>query len=446
MSGRNVRIAMLGCGTIGKGVARLLASTSKEIERKTGLAVELAYVVELPAVIDELKKDAEVPVSPEAWCSDVQKMLDDKSVEIVIELIGGYGIAKDFTLKALAAGKHVVTANKAMIAMFGREICAQARSSGVSITFEASCGGGIPLISSIQRGLIANEIRGIYGILNGTCNYILSEMHGAVGKSYAQALSEAQEQGFAEPDPRLDVSGVDTAHKIAVLASLSFGVSVDFDRISVDGIETLDIVDIRAGQELGYVCKLLAIAENRDGLVNLRVHPTFIRRDHPLAGVSGPFNAVSIYGSQVGHTMYYGRGAGPSPTASAILADVIDAALGNAGRAFEQLPIFPDVTPAASYKSIEDVTVRYYFRINVVDRPGMMAGITKIFGDQGISLSAVNQHEASADAKDNVVPIAVLTHLAREGDVRAALAKIESMKDVREKPVCIRLMEEPSEF
>ncbi len=263
MSGRNVRIAMLGCGTIGKGVARLLASTSGEIERKTGLAVELAYVVELPAVIDELKKDADVPVSPEAWCSDVQKMLDDKSVEIVIELIGGYGIAKDFTLKALAAGKHVVTANKAMIAMFGKEICGQARSGGVSITFEASCGGGIPLISSIQRGLIANEIRGIYGILNGTCNYILSEMHGAGDKSYGQALSEAQELGFAEPDPTLDVSGVDTAHKITILASLGFGVSVDFEQVSVEGIESIDVLDIRAGQELGYVCKLLAIAEKQ---------------------------------------------------------------------------------------------------------------------------------------------------------------------------------------
>ena len=180
--------------------------------------------------------------------------------------------------------------------------------------------------------------------------------------------------------------------------------------------------------------------------VNLRVHPAFVRQDHPLAGVSGPFNAVSVYGSQVGHTMYYGRGAGPSPTASAILADVVDTALGNAGKAFDQLPIFPDVTPAASYKSIEDVTLRYYFRISVVDRPGMMAEITKIFGDQGISLSAINQHEAPEDSQDNVVPIAVLTHLAREGDVLAALAKIEAMKDVREKPVCIRLMEEPEEF
>jgi homoserine dehydrogenase len=346
----------------------------------------------------------------------------------------------------LAAGKHVVTANKAMIAMFGKEICGQARFSGVSISFEASCGGGIPLISSIQRGLIANETRGIYGILNGTCNYILSEMHGANDKSYAVGLREAQDQGFAEPDPTLDVSGVDTAHKITILASLAFGVSADFNQVSVEGIESVDVMDIRAGQELGYVCKLLAIAEKQGEQVSLRVHPAFIRKDHPLAGVSGPFNAVSVYGSQVGHTMFYGRGAGPSPTASAILADVIDTALGNAGRAFDQLPIFPDVTPPAQYKPIDDVTVRYYFRINVVDRPGVMAEITRIFGDQGISLSAVNQHEAPEDARENVVPIAVLTHLAKEGDAMTAMAKIEGMDAVCAKPVCIRLMEEPEEF
>lgn len=270
-------------------------------------------------------------------------------------------------------------------------------------------------------------------------------MHGGE-KPYAVALKEAQELGFAEPDPTLDVSGGDTAHKIAILAALAFGQRVDFDQVRVEGIDSIDLMELRAGDELGYLCKLLAIAERHGDRISLRVHPAFIRKEHPLASVSGPFNAVSVYGSQVGHTLYYGRGAGPGPTASAVIADVIDTALGNAGRRFAQLPVYPDVTPPATYLPMSEIEGRYYFRLMVVDRPGVMAEMTRVFGEKKISLSAVVQHEAPEDAVEGVVPIVVLTHTAREGDVMDALAQIEQLAVVQEKPVCIRLVEEPREF
>ena len=346
----------------------------------------------------------------------------------------------------MRAGKDVVTPNKALLALHGKEVYAAARSAGRCVAFEASCAGGIPLIRALCHGLIANRIDTLCGIVNGTCNYILTEML-ARGKTYREALEEAQQHGYAEADPTVDVDGTDSAHKLAILASLAFGADVDVHRIHVEGIDRLDLTDLRAGDELGYVCKLLAIGRREEGGLSLRVHPAFLRRDHPLGNVAGPFNAVSVYGDNVGHTLYYGRGAGAMPTASAIVADLVDVALGSAGRAFAQLPIFADRTTPPVYRPMEAIESRYYLRFMVYDRPGIMARLTRVFGDKQISLSAIVQHEAADDSADNVVPVVVMTHLAREGSVREALHEISRYHDVvTQEPVWIRVVEEHDEF
>jgi homoserine dehydrogenase len=345
----------------------------------------------------------------------------------------------------LCSGKDVVTANKALLAKHGKEIFGVARQHGRCVSFEASCGGGIPLIGPLCRGLLANRISAVYGILNGTCNYILTEMLGT-GKAYADAVSEAMEAGFAEDPPDLDVGGYDTAHKLAIIASLAFGMSVDYDRITIEGITKLDLTDLKAGEELGYVCKLLAIGRRDDGRLSLRVHPAFIAAHHPLANTWGPFNAVSVYGHAVGHTLYYGRGAGQTPTASAVVSDVIDIAIGNAGRTFATLRIYPDVTESPTYQPIEEIVGRYYVRLMAHDRPGVMAQMTRVFGEHGISLSAIMQHEMPEEATDNAVPVVVLTHEAQEGDVQGALAELSQLDALTAEPVCIRVVEEHEEF
>jgi len=436
-----VGVGLIGCGTVGVGVARILLEDRETLTRRTGMCFELRHVIDV-----DLSPRADVALPEGVLSDDLERLLDDDQVRIAVELVGGTTTAGQIVRRCLEAGKDVVTANKALLAERGKELFQLARERGRCIAFEASCGGGIPIVEAIRRGLIANRIEAIYGIVNGTCNYILTEML-AGGKTYRQALYEAQEAGYAEkPDPSLDVGGHDSAHKLAILASLAFGLQIELDKISVEGIDSLDLTDLRAGDELGYVCKLLAIGHcDADG-VSLRVHPAFVRKEHPLAAVSGPFNAISVYGHAVGHTLYYGRGAGRMPTASAVVADVVDVALGNAGRTFRQLPLLPPATPPARYKPIESIVGRYYFRFMVQDRPGVMAKLTKVFGDHGISLSAIVQHEAPEGADENVVPVVVLTHAAREGDVRAALTEIEHLDVVCEKPVRIRIVEEHEEF
>jgi homoserine dehydrogenase len=435
-----LNIGLIGCGTVGAGVVRLIRAEAGEIERKTGLRLEVARVADKdPAQA----RKAEVPEN--RITTDAGQIFEDKSIAAVVELVGGTGIAKDFVLRALRAGKDVVTANKALLAKCGKEIYSTARAAGRCIAFEASCGGGIPLILPLRTGLIANRIHAIYGILNGTCNYILTEM-GQKGKSYAEALKEAQQAGFAELDPTLDVSGGDTAHKLAVLASIAFSCDVDVNRLHVEGIANLDAQDLAAGRELGYVCKLLGIAARTDAGLSLRVHPSFVPMDHPLATTSGSFNAISVYGNWVGHTLFYGRGAGSKPTASAVVADLVEVGLGNAGRTFEQVRMLNDVTEPPAYASMDDLCTRFYVRLMAADRPGVMAQITKVFGDRGISLRAVTQHESNDGPHDNAVPVVVLTHEAVEGRMREALAEIAALGDVREKPVMIRVVEEHEEY
>ena len=436
----SVGIALVGCGTVGAGVVNLLAENGEIIAQKSGLRLELRHVCELNRAVW-----ARVKLPSGRFTDDLNDILDDPQTSIVIELIGGTTAAGDVVLKCLAAGKDVVTANKALLAVRGREIFAAARAAGRCVAFEASVGGGIPLICSLREALIANRIDAIVGIVNGTCNYILSEM-AARDRSYAEVLEDAKRLGYAEPDPTLDVNGTDTAHKLAVLAAIAFQADIDFHHIAVDGIEGIDRTDLRAGRELGYVCKLLAIGERDADGISLRVHPAFIRQSHPLASISGPFNAVAIYGNAVGRTLFYGRGAGPRPTASAILGDVIDAAIGNARRTFEQFRLLPDQNGPARVKPIESIRSRYYLRATVMDRPGVMAKITRVFGDKGISLSAITQHEADDSITDDVVPVIVTTHVASEGAMQEALRLIQSLDVVAGPLVCIRVVEEREEY
>ncbi|NLX20829.1 MAG: homoserine dehydrogenase [Phycisphaerae bacterium] len=435
-----LKVGLIGCGTVGQGVVALLEAEAGEIARKTGLRLELSRVVDK---VPEQARKAGVPA--ERIATDATAIFEDPEIQVVVELVGGTTIARELVLRALRSGKDVVTANKALLAKFGREIYGAARSAGRCVAFEASCGGGIPLILPLRSGLIANRISAIYGILNGTCNYILSEMD-QKGKTYAEALSEAQQAGFAELDPTLDVNGTDTAHKLAILASIAFCSAVDFDRLHIEGIESLDAQDLAAGRELGYVCKLLGIAVRTEAGLSLRVHPAFVKRTHPLAGSGGSFNAISVYGNWVGHTLYYGRGAGQKPTASAVVSDLVDIALGNQARTFAQLRMLSDVSSEPVYVPMEDLRLRYYVRLMVADRPGVMAQVSQVFGARGIGLRAVTQHESSGDEEGDTVPLVVLTHEAREGQVRQALSELAKLEAVRAAPVTIRLVDEHAEY
>ncbi len=434
------RVGLIGCGTVGQGVVRLLQAEGEEIEKKTGVRLELARVAD-----KDLSQPMKVDVPADRMTGNAADVLNDKSISAVIELVGGTGVAREFVLEALLSGKDVVTANKALLAKHGKEIYRAAREAGRCIAFEASCGGGIPLILPLRSGLIANRITAIYGILNGTCNYILSEM-GQKGKSYATALKEAQDAGYAELDPTLDVNGGDTAHKLAILSSIAFGCDTDLKKLYVEGIDKLDARDLAAGRELGYVCKLLGIARRTDGGLSLRVHPSFVHERHPLASTSGSFNAISIYGNWVGHTLYYGRGAGSKPTASAVVADLIDIAVGNARRTFEKFRVLNDTTTEPTYAPMEALRTRFYVRLMVADQPGVMAQVSRCFGDRHISLRAVTQHEPPTDGSTNAVPVVVLTHIAEEGHMRAALKEIGEMDFIREPPVMIRVVEEHEEY
>jgi homoserine dehydrogenase len=435
-----LKTGLIGCGVVGQGVVRIIQNEADVIEKKTGVRLELAKVAD-----KNLAQPKKVNVPDSLVTTNAADVFAGADIDVVIELVGGETIAKDFVLEALESGKDVVTANKALLAKHGREIYATARKNGRCIAFEASCGGGIPLILPLRSGLIANQITAIYGILNGTCNYILSEMD-QKGKSYADALAEAQEAGYAELDPTLDVNGDDTAHKLAILASIAFACDVDFNKLHIEGIEQLDAHDLVAGRELGYVCKLLGIAQRTDNGLSLRVHPSFVHAEHPLAATAGSFNAVSVYGNWVGHTMYYGRGAGSKPTASAVVADLVDIGLGNAGRVFSQFQMLNDVTAPPKYVSMDDEASRFYVRLQVVDRPGVMAQLTKVFGDRQISLKAITQHEPPASGDEGIVPVVVLTDVAREGHMRGALEEIASLDAVRERPVMIRVVEEHEEY
>lgn len=431
-------VAIVGCGTVGSAVAAALVRDEAYLKEKTGIALKLKYIVDI-----DFTRAAQLGLPGILFEKDLNKVLSDKEIQTVVELVGGTGFAKDVIKKALLAGKNAVTANKALLAHYGHELYPLAREKGVALAFEASCGGGIPIIRALYDGLIANRIDALFGILNGTCNYILTEMT-QKGRSYRDVLAQAQRDGLAEADPTLDVSGMDTAHKVAILASLAFGKKVDLAGIPVQGIDTLDAADVAFGSELGYTVKLLGIAERLDNGLSLRVRPTFIAHDHPLAWVSGPFNAISVYGSVVGHTMYYGRGAGGSATSSAVIADLVSCGLGTAGAVFGKLRIWPDVTAPAVQLAVQKIISRYYLRLMVEDKPGVFASLASILGKYSISISSVLQKEPHDEA-EKVVPVVITTHRALEGDVSRAMDEIAALPSSRGAGVCIGILDEHEE-
>ncbi len=439
-AGKSASIAIAGCGIVGGATALLLLKDRKTLLERSGVDLQLKYLVDL-----DFSNARSLGLDSTLFTDNLDDALNDPEVSIVAELIGGTTIARDVTKRILKAGKHVVTANKALLAHHGAELFTLARECGVSIAFEASCGGGIPLVRAFYDGLIANRIEAFYGIVNGTCNFILTSMIRS-GSTYPDALKAAQEKGLAEADPTLDVTGGDTAHKLAILAALAFGKDIDFDKIPVEGIDTLESIDVGFGHELGYVMKLLAVAQRSGESISLRVRPSFISLDHPLAWISGPFNAVSVYGNNVGHTMYYGRGAGGSPTASAVAADIATIASGAYGEYFDRITIGRDGTEMADQLPMERLESRYYLRVTVIDRPGVFAQLSRILGDHGISISSVLQKELPENGDTAGVPVVITTHKANEGNVRDALSDIDGLDVCVSPSVCINIIDEHEEL
>lgn len=438
MAQKTVKIGLVGFGTVGTGAARILLENADNIEAKTGLRLELARVVDI-----DTKSPRDVKLADGVLTSDFNSLINDDSINIGVELVGGTGIAKDIQLKLLNAGKDVVTANKALLAVHGTEIYKVARDNNRCIAFEASCAGGIPIVSALRTGLMANNIEGMYGIVNGTCNYILTNMS-AKDEQFDIALKQAQQKGLAEADPTLDINGGDSAHKLTILASIAFGYEIKLEDISVEGIESISKDDLRFGGEMGYKLKLLAIGKRQDnGKVSLRVHPSFIAEDHELAKVDGSFNAVSVFGSAVGQVMFYGRGAGMMPTASAVVADIIDVALGNSATTFKHLNLKPRAEVEPFIEKIENVTSRFYIRFMAKDQPGVFAHIGKILADNQVSISGVLQHEGRG--AENTVPLVITTHPTQQSKVDACLQGLRGVDTVLSEPVCIRIVDIPED-
>lgn len=426
-------IAVVGCGTVGNATAALLLSESDNYLKKIGREITLKALVDV-----NFDKAREIGLDQSLFNEDLASVLADKSVQLIIETVGGLTIARTIIEKALKAGKHVVTANKALLAHYGSELFALARKNDVSIGFEASCAGGIPIVRALVDGLLANNIEALYGIVNGTSNFILTEMV-EKGKTYTEALKMAQAEGLAEADPTLDVNGMDAAHKLTLLGSLAFGESIPLDEIPVEGIDGLDLFDVSTGSELGYVLKLVALARRTDKGLELAVKPVFLQNSHPLARVSGPFNAISVYGNAVGHTMYYGRGAGGSPTASAVISDVLSIALGTWPSLFSALTIWPDRCGKAGLADSGESRHRHYLRFMIRDESGVVAEITAALAERGISLNAFVQKESY---EGDLVPVVITTHEAREKDISAAFNSIINLPSVDNNAVRIRIIDE----
>ncbi|PYM04159.1 MAG: homoserine dehydrogenase [Candidatus Rokuibacteriota bacterium] len=429
---RDVKIGLLGLGTVGGGVVKILEAHRANLEQRTGARLTLAAIADA----DLTRRREGLDLSRLPMVDDAEKVLGDPAIQIVIELIGGLEPARTFVLRAMAAGKHVVTANKALLAHHGAELYEEARRRGVTLAFEAAVAGGIPLIRSVKEGLVANRILSCYGIVNGTCNYILSKMTDA-GEDFAVVLKEAQAHGYAEADPTFDIEGVDSAHKLQILASLAFRTYVELKDIYTEGITAVTAQDIAYARELGYRIKLLAIAKSSDGGIEVRVHPTMIPAGSPLAAVSGVFNAVFITGDSVGDLMFYGRGAGQMPTASAVVSDTVEIAT----RLAYGIPALHLDLPAAGRAALpprpmETIRSRYYLRVMAADRPGVLSQVAGVLGRNNISIISVLQKgRATAEA----VPVVMMTHEASEHEMRAALAAIDRLPVVAARTTMIRV-------
>ncbi len=419
-----LRIGIAGLGTVGTGVARLLAANAALIAGRAGRKIELAAVLER-----DRKRDRGLDLSKPKWHVTPHAFATDPNLDVVVELIGGAdGVALDVVKTALAAGKPVVTANKAMLAHHGNELARLAARQGVALAFEAAVAGGIPILKALREGLAANKVQRVYGILNGTCNYILTQMRDC-RRDFADVLKEAQKLGYAEADPSFDIDGVDTAHKLAILAAVAFGGAVDFKGVHVEGIRHVSTTDIEFAEALGYRIKLLGIARRTSHGLEQRVHPCMVPAATPIAHVEGVFNAVVVEGDFVGRVVLEGRGAGAEPTASAVVADLIDIARGRAGQGLNA-GAKPKLAPMARHEGA------YYLRLMVVDRPGVMADITAALRDEKVSMEQMIQR---GRAPDETVPVVITTHETLEAPMRRALDRIARLKTVREKPRMIRI-------
>ena len=431
---RPISVGLLGIGTVGGGTFNVLARNREEISRRAGCAITMKLVAD-----KDQARARSVVAGRAAITSEALDVVNHPDIDIVVELIGGTGIAKELILRAIANGKHVVTANKALLAQHGNEIFAAAQGKDVMVAFEAAVGGGIPIIKSLREGLSANRIEWIAGIINGTSNFILSEMR-EKGASFDTVLKEAQRLGYAEADPTFDIEGVDAAHKLTIMAAISFGIPMRFSSAHVEGITKLTEQDIRYAGELGYRIKLLGIAKRKPTGIELRVHPTLVPERRLIANVEGVMNAILVKGDAVGQTMFYGAGAGAEPTASAVVADLVDVArmmTADPGHRVPHLAVQPDQLSSVPILPMGEVETRYYLRMRVIDQPGVLADITRALADLGISIEAMVQKEPHEGEEQ--VDIILLTHLTLEKNVDAAIARIESLPVVTARVIRIRL-------
>ncbi len=431
-----INVGLLGIGTVGGGTFAVLDRNREEISRRAGSVITMKMVAD-----KEVEKARRLVGGRATVTADAREVVNHPDIDIVVELIGGTTIAKDLILEAIAAGKHIVTANKALLAQHGNEIFAAAQKKDVMVAFEGAVGGGIPIIKSLREGLTANRIEWIAGIINGTSNFILSEMRER-GASFQEVLKEAQQRGYAEADPTFDVEGVDAAHKLTIMAAIGFGIPMQFKAAYVEGISKLAQADIRYAEELGYRIKLLGITKRRANGIELRVHPTLVPARRLIANVEGVMNAILVKGDAVGQTLYYGAGAGAEPTASAVVADLVDVARMLTADPEHRVPHFafqPGQLAATPILPMGEVETRYYLRMKVQDKPGVLADITRILADLRISIEAMVQKEPRAG--EDEVDIIMLTHLTVEKNVDAAIARIEKLPVVVGKVIRIRLEE-----
>jgi homoserine dehydrogenase len=431
-----INVGLLGIGTVGGGTWTVLNRNAEEITRRAGRPIQITHVADRNLDAAKAITGGKAKITDDAFA-----VVNDPEIDIVVELIGGYTVAKDLVLKAIENGKHVVTANKALLAVHGNEIFTAAQKQGVMVAFEAAVAGGIPIIKALREGLSANRIQWLAGIINGTTNFILSEMRDK-GLAFADVLKEAQRLGYAEADPTFDIEGVDAAHKATIMSAIAFGIPMQFDKAHIEGISKLDAADIKYAEELGYRIKLLGIAKRRTNGVELRVHPTLIPEKRLIANVEGAMNAVLVWGDAVGATLYYGKGAGAEPTASAVIADLIDVtrlATADPLNRVPHLAFQPDQLSNLPILPMDEVETAYYLRLTAADKPGVLADITRILADLSISIDAMMQKEpAEGQSQTDVV---ILTHVAKEMDVNAAIAKIEALGSITGKVTRIRMEE-----
>jgi len=428
-----INIGLIGFGTIGAGVVKALKEKGYYLKKKAGVELNLKKICDKDIVTPRAVK-----VEDSLLTTNVDEILTDPQINIVVELIGGIHPAKEFILNALANGKDVVTANKALLAEAWEEIFRAACEKGREVYFEASVGGSIPIIKCLREGLISNELEGLFGIVNGTSNYILTQMEERA-LDFRDALKEAQEKGYAEKEPSLDIKGIDSAHKLAILASLGFGKAIKLEDIYVEGIQDISLRDIAYAKEFGLRIKLLAIAKREHDELEVRVHPTLIQIGHPLASVNGAFNAIFVKGDLVGEQLFYGLGAGAQPTSSAIISDIVDLALRSGAPKRAWACNLEYGARIKRIRAIEEIETRYYMRISAIDRPGVFASIAGIIGKHGISIASVIQKERM---KEQIVPVVLLTHEANERSIRAALNEVDSLPVIKRKSVAIRMEKE----